>query len=100
MTSKTHLISLAISNYANQDNLPNAINDSETLQKSLTEKYKVETFTVLHNEDATRANLENTLRECKEKINEEDSLIFVFNGHGDEENDRFYFGIANHKIVF
>ncbi|TAE00720.1 MAG: hypothetical protein EAZ97_05110 [Bacteroidetes bacterium] len=91
MTAKTHLISVAISNYANQGNLPNAINDSETLQKSLTEKYKVETFTVLHNEEATRANLENTLRECKEKINEEDSLIFVFNGHGDEENDSFYF---------
>ena len=45
-----------------------------------------ENITLLTNETATKARIYEEMRLMKEKVKENDLVIFYFSGHGDKEN--------------
>jgi hypothetical protein len=80
--SNTYLISVAVSNYQNYDNLQNTLKDSNDFVNLITDKYKVELYKKLHDLEANQDNLRNTFSTLKSKVSNDDSLICIFNGHG------------------
>ena len=82
-----YLLVIGIDSYSNGvPVLRNAVKDAEAFKNLLIESYKFEeenTYS-LFNEEATRANIFKVMGELvRDKIKEEDSLVFYFSGHGE-----------------
>jgi WD40 repeat protein len=65
--------------------LRNCVNDINVIQRVLTESYdfEAENMLVLRNEEATRRNILKTLQNLLLRLDDNDSLIFMYSGHGD-----------------
>ena len=65
--------------------LRNCVNDINVIQRVLSESYDFETenMLVLRNEEATRRNILKTLQNLLLRLDDNDSLIFMYSGHGD-----------------
>ncbi len=91
---KSWFFGIGINNYSEFSKLNNAVNDIESIQNLLVNKYDVEpdcTITVL-NEAATREHIIDELDSLVKKIQPEDKLIIYYSGHGhlDKNTDRGY----------
>lgn len=87
--SKTHLISIAVSEYVNFMPLPGAIKDAKAIINALRPKYKIDSCTEIHEDEFT----EQRIKEVFEGLspNSKDSLIVIYNGHGVlDHNNHFY----------
>jgi hypothetical protein len=90
---KTHLISIAVSNYKNYSSLPNAVKDSDAIIECL-KKYKVDLHDKIHDADFTEERIEKTFRELSNKINQKDSLVIFYNGHGEKDNKELFYWVT------
>ncbi len=88
---KTYLISIAVSNYIHFSPLPGAINDAEAIISALTPKYKIDSCIEVHEDNFT----EQRIKEVFEDLNPspEDSLIIIYNGHGDLDHNKHFYWI-------
>lgn len=82
-----YLLVIGIDNYSNGvPMLRNAVRDAEAFRDLLLDQYQFDgkhTIT-LFNEEATRANIYRTIGELiRDKVKEDDSLVFYFSGHGE-----------------
>ena len=84
--SKLYCLSIGINEYSNNNfaKLSFADKDAEELYEKVSTKYGHGTGTLcLLNKKATKENIINYLEEIKIIVKEEDSLIFLFTGHGE-----------------
>ena len=82
---KFYLVCIGINTYhAPIRQLNNALLDAQTAHKILCRDYQFleEDSILLTNHQATRSEVQNTLREVLEKASSEDSVFFYFAGHG------------------
>lgn len=81
---KNYLFAIGIDSYKHWDDLNCAVKDIEDFTELLLERYQFrqEYITILKNEEGTRKNILNNLREITQKITAEDNLILYFSGHG------------------
>ncbi|HET8737042.1 MAG TPA: caspase family protein [Pricia sp.] len=81
---KNYLFAIGIDSYKHWDDLNCAVKDIEDFTELLLERYQFrqEYITILKNEEGTRKNILNKLREITQKITDEDNLILYFSGHG------------------
>ena len=89
---KTYLISIAVSAYGNNNfaTLPNAVKDSEAIQKCLIPKYQVELHENLHDEAFTFQSLDDTFKRLSTKTQPQDAVLIFYNGHGEVDRDLLY----------
>lgn len=82
--AKNYLFVVGINDYSQWPKLNNAVRDANDLVNVLLSKYEFqfENVTVLKNDQASRANIYNGLRELVEKITPNDNLMIYFSGHG------------------
>lgn len=79
-----HLLVIAIDAYKHCPPLHNCVKDAMDFIQVLWEKYTFEkshTYTLI-NEQATRSNILNTIRDLKDKVKPKDNLLIYFSGHG------------------
>lgn len=62
--------------------LRNAVNDAQSIEKLLEEKYQFHHIRTLYNEQATRENILNEFQWLMESMNEKDNLLIYYSGHG------------------
>lgn len=67
----------------NIPDLQTAVNDSIAISDVLIRKYNFRDIILLHNKDATREGIDTIFRNKIDTINENDSLLIYFAGHGD-----------------
>jgi len=65
--------------------LNNATNDAKAVEKLLREKYKIEYFKTMYNEDATRTNIIKAMEWLAENVKEKDNVFIFYSGHGEFE---------------
>ncbi len=63
--------------------LNTAVRDAQSLEKTLREKYRMDKFYTLYNEQATRKAIMNVMENLVNTLNEDDNVIIYFSGHGD-----------------
>lgn len=63
--------------------LKNAVGDAKAVESTLQEKYKVDYFITLYNEEATRKNIISKLEWLVEKVTPNDNVFIFYSGHGD-----------------
>ncbi len=82
------LLTIGINTYLSWPRLKTATNDARALKNVLLERYHVDPSHVieLYDENATRKNILNTLRDLSGKINPDDSLVIFYAGHGHIDN--------------
>lgn len=82
--AKNFLLVVGINSYQYWPKLNNAVKDVDDLVTILMEKYNYQfsNVTVLKDEQATRANLINAMRNLISKISAQDNLLIYFSGHG------------------
>jgi len=88
----THLLVIAIDDYAHCPPLHNCVKDARDLAQLLQDRYQVlpqHTYE-LYNKQATRKRVLRELKELRHKVGENDSLIVHFSGHGEVEDDEGY----------
>jgi hypothetical protein len=71
----------------NFPNLDNPIRDARSLEKTLIENYTFEAENITFLENATRADIIQSLDEFSGVITEEDNLLIFYAGHGDYNAD-------------
>jgi len=92
-----YIMAVGVNEYANtQYNLTYAVDDAvdfagefKRQQKKLGNYENVEVIP-LHNEEATKANIQKKLADLVEKVQPEDALVVFFAGHGVREKTKFY----------
>lgn len=87
-TGKKYLLLIAIDDYLHFSKLNNCVRDANEFKKTLTEKYDYQEFKSLHNQDATRANVEKCLIQASNELKEDDTLLIYFSGHGTTFNGK------------
>lgn len=82
--AKNFLMVIGINNYQNWPKLNNAIKDASDVASTLIGKYNFEfdNIIMLKDEQATRANIYNSLRGLIEKLTPQDNLLIYYSGHG------------------
>ncbi len=83
---KNYFLGIGIDDYAKPFNrLRNCVNDITKVHTALLEMYDFEEehTLLLFNKAASRKGILKKLRDILEKITEDDSLIFMYSGHGD-----------------
>jgi WD40 repeat protein len=83
---KNYFLGIAIDDYSKPFNrLRNCVNDITKVHAALLEMYdfEEEQTLLLFNEAASRKGILKKLRDILEKVTENDSLIFMYSGHGD-----------------
>lgn len=63
--------------------LKNAVRDAKAVETTLKEKYKVDFFITLYNEDASRANIISKLEWLVENVSPDDNVFIFYSGHGE-----------------
>lgn len=88
-TGINHLLVMAIDEYAHCPKLSNCVDDARDLIEVLTHKYRFDpaNITTYFNEAATEKNITEILRNLRDKVKEEDSLVIYFSGHGEIDDD-------------
>lgn len=83
-TAKNYLFIVGINNYQHWPKLNNAVKDVNDISEVLIGRYNFNfsNITMLRDEQATRANIYNSLRSLIEKIGPSDNLVVYFSGHG------------------
>src|SRR3972149_6607409 len=61
--------------------LNNATKDAKAVEKLLREKYKIEYFKTMYNEDATRTNIIKAMEWLAENVKEKDNVFIFYSGH-------------------
>lgn len=90
-----HVLAIGIDDYTNDDlDLTNATKDVQSLVTTL-ESQKGRMFNevktkVISNQDATKANIEDAIRQIKGKAAKDDLVLIYFSGHGAESGGSFY----------
>jgi hypothetical protein len=90
-----HVLAIGIDDYTNDDlDLTNATKDVQSLVTTL-ENQKGRMFNevktkVISNQDATKANIEDAIRQIKGKAAKDDLVLIYFSGHGAESGGSFY----------
>lgn len=92
-----HALFIAIDDYNSSDwsQLKNPVRDAKSIQQVLKNKYGFKTITNLFNEDATRANIIETIDDITGKLTESDHLLIYYTGHGIEIGSDGYWVPAN-----
>lgn len=82
--AKNYLLVVGINSYTSWPTLNNAVADAEAVKNVLTTKYNFDALnvTVLLNEEATRYNIYQALRNYIEKVSSRDNLLIYYSGHG------------------
>jgi hypothetical protein len=81
----SHAIIIGISEYKDENPLPNAYNDAKGIEKILRERYEFNDFFTLYNEKATKSNLEEIFVDKfrdRELIGSDDRVLIYYSGHG------------------
>ena len=88
MKGKNYILSIGIDDYSSVSKLNNAVRDAKEFTNLLLGRYTFEESDVveIYNNSATRAEIIETFRKLMERLNEEDSLIIYFSGHGDYDD--------------
>jgi YD repeat-containing protein len=90
-----HVLAIGIDDYTNDDlDLTNASKDVQSLVTML-EGQKGRMFSevktkVISNQEATKANIEDAIRQIKGKAAKDDLVLIYFSGHGAESGGSFY----------
>ena len=90
-----HVLAIGIDDYTNDDlDLTNANKDVQSLVTTL-ENQKGRMFNevktkVISNQEATKANIEDAIRQIKGKAAKDDLVLIYFAGHGAESGGSFY----------
>lgn len=81
---ENHLFLIGINDYAHLGKLENAVRDAQAFRDVLTDRYRFEKDHIyeLYDADANRRNIMSGLRDMVGKLQEDDSLIIYFSGHG------------------
>ncbi len=84
-----YLLAIAIDNYPHINKLYNCKRDAEKIVELLTSKYTFspDNVTKLYDEDATAKNILLALDKYAAHLEEHDSLMFLFSGHGKNHRD-------------
>lgn len=87
-----HALFIAIDNYNSKvwSPLNNPVNDANAIKSVLSSKYGFSGVTMLYNEEATRANILETLEHKINELGENDNLVVYFSGHGIEIGEDGY----------
>ena len=89
---ENYLFVVGINKYqdSNLPNLNNAVLDAKEVRDILIEKYQFNStdkrFEELYDENATQVNIIKSLRSFSQKLNEKDSFIIYFAGHGEYDS--------------
>ena len=76
------------SNYNKWSSLSSPINDVKEIGKILKTKYNFKSVVILEN--ATRAEIFQSLKKLKSIVTDEDYVLIYYGGHGDQETQRAY----------
>lgn len=63
--------------------LKNAVGDAKAVEATLKEKYKVDYFITMYNEEASRENIISKLEWLVEKVTPDDNVFIFYSGHGE-----------------
>ncbi len=87
-----HLLVIAIDAYDYCPVLNNCVKDAQDFAQLLWDRYQFEErlTTFLFNKDATRSNILEKLSELEEKVQEQDSLLIYYSGHGETKENAGY----------
>jgi uncharacterized caspase-like protein len=94
----SHAIIIGISDYKEENPLPNAYNDAKGIEKILRERYEFDNLITLYNEEATKTNLEEILEEKvrdRDIIDSDDRVLIYYSGHGKLQS---YFGYQGESL--
>jgi hypothetical protein len=82
--AKNYLLLIGIDNYRHWSRLNNAVADTDSIRRVLTELYQFDSENVitLTNEQATLANIYQNLRSMIERVTPHDNLLIYYSGHG------------------
>ena len=95
---KTYILSIAVANYRSFEKLQNPINDSQALIGILENRYQIAESIFLHDEEVSPSAIEQAMRNLNDKIEEDDTLIIVFNGHGkSQEGSNAFYGLLSNS---
>ncbi len=80
-----YLLVIGIDAYQHCPRLYNAVKDARDVMKVLTEQYQFDDAHIitLFNEEATQARILHQLEQLSHQVNEQDSLVVYFSGHGE-----------------
>lgn len=79
---KQYAVFIAINNYKYWQPLKNPVKDAKELKSILQEKYYIDEFIELYDDDATKNGILKLFYGLNEKIEENDSLFIFYAGHG------------------
>lgn len=84
-----YLLVIAIDEYHNCPPLSNCVHDAREIIEVLTQKYRfdLEHVFTYFNEEASEKNITDILRNLRNTIKEEDSLVIFYSGHGEIDDD-------------
>jgi hypothetical protein len=85
ITSGTYYaLIIGVDKYSGQwTELHNAVHDAQSIEKTLTEKYRIDKFYTLYDEQATRSAIMNILENLVNTLKEDDNVMIYFSGHGE-----------------
>lgn len=78
-----HIFAIGINHYKHQRDLKNPVDDCQDIIDVLCDRYTFDkgNVTFIQNEEATRDNILNQLKEYR-KLTATDNLLILFSGHG------------------
>lgn len=84
-----YLLVIAIDDYEHCPKLSNCVKDAQAVIEVLTQKYRFDPAHVItyFDRQATEKSLTDILRNLRDKIKPEDSLVIYFSGHGEIDDD-------------
>ena len=63
--------------------LNNAVRDAQTIKETLDENYKIDHFTTLYDEEASRENIIKAFESLMKSARENDNVLIYYSGHGE-----------------
>ncbi len=88
----THLLVIGVDAYAHCPPLSNCVKDAKDFTALMQQQYQVspERTYELYDAQATRTQVLRQLKDLRHKVQEDDSLIVYFSGHGEIEDEEGY----------
>ncbi len=86
-SGKLHAFIVGIDRYENLNDLKTAVKDAKAVATVLRNKYGFNHIKLLLNEDATRTGILRGIREFRNSLSDQDSLLIYYAGHGRLDND-------------
>ncbi|HPO49330.1 MAG TPA: caspase family protein [Spirochaetota bacterium] len=82
-----YVLIIAINKYKEWAPLKNPVKDAKKIKSVLEERYFVDKFFEIYDEEATKGNIIKTFKELQETIKVNDSLMIFYAGHGYYDED-------------